>query len=217
MEELEKEIIQESPDINEGNLLFKIWVQPTASLSYILTYNPKKYYIILLVLTGITNTIDRASTKNAGDNMSTFYVLLTSIIGGGLLGWMTVYIYAWGMSGTGKWLKGSANPEEFRIVTIWSCIPSISSLFLLIPQIFIYGDELFKSSPIVEYDFMIYLWYMFLGVEMILGLWTIIIMVKGIALIQNFSIGKAILNLFLPGLVLLIPIIVIAVIYSLLS
>lgn len=94
-----------SIDINDNNLLTKIWLNPTDTLIYILENHPKKYVTILLVLGGIVRTIDRASNKDIGDNMSTVAVLGITIILGGLFGWITYFIYAWGMSVTGVMVK----------------------------------------------------------------------------------------------------------------
>lgn len=199
--------------IQEDNLLTQIWVKPKGTLAYILQSCPEKYVPVLLCLGGIVRAIDRASMKDAGDTMSTTSVLLSVVIGGGLFGWLTYYIYAWAMSVTGRWVNGHASPSNFRTVIAWALIPSITSLVLLVPEVLIFGDDLFKSEPINTSDFNNTMRIVFGIVEMTLGVWTLVIMVKGVSLIQNFTTGKSILNLILPGL-LIIGLIVMAVIIS---
>ena len=204
-----------SSDINHDNLLTKIWLKPTDTLKYILKNCPEKYVTILLVLGGIVRAIDRASNKDMGDNMSTAAVLGFAIILGGLFGWVTYYIYAWGMSVTGEWLSGKSEPSKFRTIIAWALIPSICSLILLVPEVIIFGDDLFKSEPINESLFNTISWIVFGLIEIGLAIWSTVILVKGISLIQNFGIGKSILNMILPGLVIVIPIVAIALLVGL--
>jgi hypothetical protein len=196
-------------DINDDNLLLKIWLKPKDTLTHILKNYPDKYVTILLVLGGVVRAIDRASNKSMGDNMSTVAVLGVAIIFGGLFGWMTYYIYAWAMSVTGQWIKGESNSSQFRTIIAWALIPSICSLVLLGPELIVFGDDLFKSEPVNDSSLDGISWIIFGVIELTLGIWTMIILVKGISLIQNFSIGKSILNMILPGLLILIPILAI--------
>ena len=206
-----------SSDIKDDNIFTKIWTKPKDTLKYILKNYPEKYVTILLVLGGIVNAIDRASNKDMGDNMSIASVLGIAIIFGGLFGWISYYIYAWGMSVTGEWLNGKSKPSEFRTVIAWSLIPSICSLFLLIPELIIFDDDLFKSVPLNESFFNGMSWIVFGLIEITLGIWSLVILVNGISLIQNFGTGKSILNMFLPGLVFIIPIIAIVMLVGILS
>jgi len=217
MEELQEIADVEASDINEDNLYKKIWFEPTATLRFILQYCPEKGVFPLLILGGIGRAIDRASMKNMGDDMSTFAVLGIAFFAGALLGWITYYIYAWGMSVTGKWLKGTAEPEKFRTIIAYSLIPSICALALVIPEVMIFGDELFRSEPIHDSIFQDIMLLVFAMTKIILGIWSLVILVKGISLIQNFTTGKAVLNMFLPGIVLLVPLLLIVLVVAMFS
>lgn len=215
MEDLLKDFEVEITDINSTNLLSKIWVKPKQTLEYILKKDPDKYVTLFLVLGGMVKAIDRASVKNMGDNMSTLGVLAIAIATGGLFGWISYYIYAWGMSVTGNWLKGYSEPKEFRTVLAWALVPTICSLILIAPQIAVFGDDLFRSTPVNDSTFHSVMMGIFGILEVTLGVWSLVILVKGVALIQKFSIGKSILNIFLPGLVIIVPIILIAFLVNL--
>ena len=196
-------IEQVETEINEDNLLLKILTRPTDTLIYILNNSPQKYVTILLVLGGIMRVIERASARNLGDTTSTLAILTIAVVIGGSLGWITYYIYAWGMSATGNWIGGTAEPDRFRTIIAWALIPSLGSLVLLFPEIFIFKEDLFKSVPVNTSMFNNIMWFVFGMSEFILGIWSLIILVKGIIIIQNFKVGKAILNLFLPGLIII--------------
>lgn len=208
-EEFKEDLESQSAKINEENLISKIWLHPTATLKFILNNCPEKYVTILLVLGGIVRAISRASNKNLGDKMPTLAVLGMAILLGGLLGWIAYYIYAWAMSVTGEWLGGKSNPIKFRTIIAWALVPSIATLILLVPEVIILGDDLFKSE--ITNDSMIntFSWLLFGLLELTLGIWTVVILVKGTSLIQNFGIGKSILNMILPGLIFIVPILLI--------
>lgn len=193
-------------NISENNLFYKIWLKPTQTLEYILKYSGDKYLILLFILGGITQAIDKASSKNMGDHQSTIAVLLMAIVFGGLFGWISYYFYAWLLEVSGKWLKGRASFQEFKVILAWSSIPTICSLILLIPELMLLGDDLFKSESTQINNVSNVILIVFGILEITLGIWTVVIFIKGVSLIQNFKTGKAILNAIIPGLLIIIPI-----------
>lgn len=200
--------------ISEKKLLTKIWTSPREVFKFINTYKYDKHVTILLILGGITRTFDRASLKNMGDNFSLFGVIAFCIIIGALFGWITYYIYSALISWTGKWINAKGNTDSILRVLSYALIPSILSLLLLIPQIAIYGNEIFKSdgdlssggiiSTIIVYGSMF--------IEFTLGIWSLALCVIGISEVQKLSIGKSILNLLLPAIVIMTPILIIVLI-----
>ena len=152
--------------------------------------------------------------KNMGDTFSLWGVITFCIIIGALFGWITYYLYSALISWTGKWLNGKGNTDSILRVLSFALIPSIVSILLLIPQIIIYGNEMFKSdgdiisggivSNIIVYSSMF--------LEFGLGIWTFVLCVIGISEVQKLSIGKSILNLILPVIVIMLPILIIVLI-----
>ena len=208
------EIESDLHNIKEETLLKSIWLRPTDTLNYILENCPEKYVTVLLVLGGINSAIERAVSRSSGDTLNLGAVLAIAIIAGGLFGWISYYIYAWAMSETGRWLDGSAEPKEFRTVIAWSLVPMVVSLSLIVPELMIFGGDLFKSE-IPDNSLGIAMSYIFFGlIEIILGIWSLVIMVKGIAIIQKFGIGYAILNMIIPILILIVPLLLIIALVS---
>ena len=95
-------------------------------------------------------------------------------------------------------------------------IPSIIALIFLIPQIGIYGVEIFKEDGDVTSAGWISNIFVYgsMFLEVVLGIWTLIFCVVGISEVQKLSIGKSILNLLLPVLVFLVPILVIVLLFK---
>ncbi|MDO5664314.1 MAG: Yip1 family protein [Bacteroidia bacterium] len=206
----------ESSSLTDKDLFTKIWTSPRQVFKYINDNHYDKYVILLLVLSGISRAFSRASMKNMGDEMSIWAILGFSIFLGGLLGWISYYIYAALISWTGKWLKGQGDTSSILRIVSYAMIPSIITLIFLIPQIGIYGVEIFKKdgditsagllSNIFVYGSMI--------LEFILGIWTIVFCVVGISEVQKLSIGKSILNLLLPGIVIVVPILILVLLFK---
>ena len=76
----------ESLNLTDKYLFTKIWTTPRQVFKYINDKHYDKYVTILLVLSGISRSFDRASMKNMGDKMSIWSILGLCVILGGLLG-----------------------------------------------------------------------------------------------------------------------------------
>ncbi len=188
-------------NISEDTLLRSIWLQPTATLHYILRHCPDKYVSVLLVIGGIARAAARASRQNAGDKMPTVSVLLLVVVAGGLTGWIAYYVYSWALSATGRWLGGRADAAPFRTVLAWALVPTAVTLALLLPQAIVFGDDLFRSEP-VDTSFLAENLRTFFGLlEAGLSIWTVVIFVQGVRLLQSFSVGRALANIVLPGVI----------------
>jgi hypothetical protein len=206
----------EDSNLTEKDLFTKIWTSPRQVFRFINDNRYDKYVTILLVLSGISRAFDRASLKNMGDMMSIWAILGVCIIIGGLLGWVSYYIYAALLSWTGKWLNGQGDTSSILRILSYAMLPSIIALVFLIPQIGIYGVEIFKedgditSAGWVSNIFV----YSSIFLELILGIWTLIFSEVGISEVQKLSTGKSILNLLLPVLVFLVPILIIILVFK---
>jgi hypothetical protein len=186
--------------ISEKDLFKKIILAPREAFRFINDYKYEKHLYILLFLAGIVRSFDRASSKNMGDNYSIWAIIAIGVIAGGLFGWISYYIYAALISWSGKWMNGKGNTESILRILAYALFPSILSLIILIPHIAIYGNDIFKSengfysSGLV--DSIIY--YSFTFIEIVFGIWSVVLCVIAISEVQKLSIGKSILNLILP-------------------
>lgn len=196
--------------ISDKKIFSEIWTSPRKVFRFINTYKYDKYVTMLLMLAGISRSFDRASMKNMGDNFSIWGIIAISIIIGAISGWISYYIYAALISWTGKWINAKGNTESILRVLAYALIPSIISLLFIVPQIVIYGVDIFKLegdlssggivSNIIFYGAMI--------LEIALGIWSLVLIVIGISEVQKLSIGKAILNIMLPAIVIMTPILI---------
>ena len=203
--------------LSDKEIFTKIWTEPRRVLKYINETKYEKYFYVLLFLAGVSGAFDRAANRNLGENASLLGLIAGCIILGGLLGWLSYYIYAALLNWTGKWLDGKGDTDSIYRVLAYAMIPSAISLIFLVPQIAVYGIDLFvKDGDLVNAGIVgnIVFWGSIL-LEIILGIFTIIFSVIGLSEVQKISVWKAILNLVLPLLIILGPIVIIAfIIYS---
>jgi len=96
-------------------------------------------------------------------------------------------------------------------------IPSILSLIFLIPEIAIYGNDVFKDKSELVNSGIVgnTIFWLSIFFEFSLSIITFVFMVIGVSEVQKFSLGKAFLNLLLPLLVFIVPLLLFVMIFSL--
>lgn len=194
-----------------------IWFAPREVFRYLRTSENNQYVIALLILAGISRAFDRAVMQDMGDRLELTEITLICILGGGIFGWMYIYLYGYLLRWTGKWIH--ATPVDIQTIVrmlSFASIPSIAALVLLIPQIAIYGHEVFKAEGDLLTGGILnnLIFYSSVIIETGLGIWTLILTVVGISETHEFGIGKAILNLLLPILVIVIPLVLVALLIA---
>ena len=194
-------------DLSDKEIFTKIWITPRLVFKFLEQKSYDKFVYLLLLLAGISNAFDRASSRNLGDMFSLIWIIGTCLISGALIGWITYYLYASLLSWTGKWLNGKGNTTSILRMLAHAMIPTIFALGLLIIQIATFGIGIFQSEIDIEIYglFSIFIFYGTLSLEIIFGIWTLIIFIIGLSEIQKLSIGNSILNMILPVLIIFVP------------
>lgn len=207
---------EEEVTLTDKEVFTKIWTTPRQVFKFINNSQYEKYMFVLLVLSGISRAFDRASSGNMGDRMSLFSVIALCVVMGGLLGWLSYYIYAALISWTGKWLGGIETTYSILRVLAYAMIPAVCGMVLLIPQIAIFGQELFRSDADIYAmgQSHVLLLYGFALVEFALGIYSLVLLVIGVSEVQKISVGKSILNLILAVLVIVLPILILVLIMN---
>jgi hypothetical protein len=209
--------LNEEVQLTDKQVFTEIWTNPRMVFKYINENRYEKYMTALLFLAGVSSSINRATLKNMGDKSELLSIIGLSIVLGGLFGWISYYIYSAMLSWTGKWLDGEGNTKSILRVLSHAMLPSIISILFLIPQIGVYGNEIFKSNGDISSAGIIpnILVYSCMAVDAVLGLWTMVLCVLAISEVQKLSIGKSILNLLLPILIIVVPLLLIVLIAQL--
>ena len=203
---------EENIHLSDQDIFSKIWLSPKMIFQYLDRIKYDKYLYPLMILIGISSSFDNSISRGLGDSWPLWGILALSILGGGILGWISYYILAALLSWTGKWLDGKGDTDSIYRMMSYAFLPSIFSLVLLIAQILLFGSGIFESNfDASDYGLIFFLFYfLFSSLEFILGIWTLVLFIIGLSVIQELSIWKSILNLLLPILIIFIPIATIA-------
>ncbi|WLR51567.1 Yip1 family protein [Bacillus tianshenii] len=173
-----------------------IWTMPRITLRRIFNSNPTKGLIPLAALVGIGSILGQAS----GREMTLSTLLALALFFGPVVGVVLMYGGSWFTYLTGKWLHGQATQQELRAAYAWTSLPNIAAIPIALTEISIFG-----TGGLVEVNIMQNALYLpFLLLEMVLLIWGIVLYVIGISEAQQFSIGKALLNIFIAFFVLLL-------------
>jgi hypothetical protein len=167
--------------------------------------------VLLLGIAGIARSFARASARGMGDKYSLEAIITLCILIGGLFGWLGFYIYAALVNWTGKWLKAEGNTGSLFRIFAYASIPAAISLLFLIPQIAIFGNGLFKAGRDTSGAGLLLsiIGYGAMAAEFILEIFAIGFFVIATSEVQKLSVGKSILNLVLPALIIAVPVLVI--------
>ncbi|WOK09030.1 Yip1 family protein [Imperialibacter roseus] len=206
----------EESEITDNEIFTAIWTSPRQVFKYINDNHYEKYMTLLLVLGGIASAFDRASSRNMGDTLSIEVIIGIGVVAGGLFGWISYYIYASLLSWTGGWLNGKGSSKSILRMLSYALIPIVISVAFIVPQIAVYGVDIFKSDGDVTSAGLLgnIVFYVSALAKVILSIWTLILTVIGISEVQKLSIGKAILNLILPAVIIIVPILIIVLIVT---
>jgi hypothetical protein len=209
---------QQEAIVTPKNILTKIWISPKEAFTFINNYKYNKNVILLLTLSGIVKSFDKAISKNAGDNLSIWTIVIFGIISGIVFGWIINYIYAFSISWTGKWFNATGDTQSILRVIAYSSLPAIASLFFLFLRILIYGNAIFQSSFFDLYNglFDTIIYWSFYFIDVVLIIWTVVLLVIGTSVVQKISTGKAILNLILPAFLIVFSALIIFIVFDLL-
>ncbi|WP_129599823.1 Yip1 family protein [Anaerophilus nitritogenes] len=202
--------------LNEETLnpWLSIWTKPRKTIRYIINNNPRQYVIVLSILNGIFGSLNNASSRNSGDDMSIFAIFAFSIIAGGLGGLISLYVSGALINWTGKWIGGIGSKENIRAAIAWGCAPFVLSSILWIPELILFGNEMFTSlTPNLDSSPTLSILLIIFGViEIIIAIWSFVVGLKCVGEVQGFSAWRALGNCLLAGLFIIIPIAIIILI-----
>jgi hypothetical protein len=179
-----------------------IWLRPRATVRRIVAENPDLHVMLLVCLAGIGGSLDRASTRNAGDTLPLAAILVLACLIGPLAGMFGVWLFSHLIRLTGAWLGGVSPREHIKTAIAWALVPSVCGLLLWIPQIAVFGSEMFttKTPTMVAQPVLLILLLAISLVELVLGVWGIVLLCNTIAEVQGFrSAWRGLGNVLLAG------------------
>jgi hypothetical protein len=205
-----EDILEEPETIVEKDMFFSIWTKPTPTFTYIFKYCPTKHVNAIIHIYGVANALAVNLVFLLNHTRFSILLIIITALLGWLFAWVGVYILSSLMSWSGGWIGGHAGMDQFVTVSAWSFIPSIISVFPLAVQAIIFGNSDSIDLMTDQNVIMRFLYYLLMIAGFVLTIWSLVIFVRGTAVIQKLNYKKAILNLILAVSVMIVPIVIIA-------
>lgn len=190
-----------------------IWTKPRKTIRQIIDSGSNKWIFVLISIGGIVDALNNASGQSRGDNYSLTTIVVGSIISGPIFGIVGLYVGSAILRWTGKWIGGKGEIQDIRTAIAWANIPIIWSLVLWVPELIIFKEEIFTSeTPRIDAsNTLAVLWLIFAAIEIVLAVWSAVIFLKSLGEAQGFSAWKALGNVLLSVLIIMVPIIILVV------
>jgi hypothetical protein len=205
----------ESTTVASGEVLVQelkpfrtIWTRPRDTVRRIIAVNPELHVVLLICLAGIGQTLDRASMRNAGDKMPMAAIIGVACVFGPLGGLFSLWVGSHLIRLSGNWIGGVGNREQIKTAIAWASVPSVFALPLWIPQIVLFGSDMFTAQT-PRLDAQPNLWIPFLAItlaEIVLAVWAYVMLCNTIAEVQGFrSAWSGLGNIILAGAIIIVP------------
>ena len=183
-----------------------IWVRPRETIRAILSYNKKYMLVLLYWLYGFPITLQAVQNNSLGTEYSEPAILVMSALVAFLTGFLGINITSWLFYKTGRWIGGVGSFHDLRAAVGWSSVPNIVAIALWAVQIAMFGRTVFLSMfytmPLEGTQLTVI--YLCSIVAIATMIWGFIILLKAVGEAQQFSAWKALLNVLLPIIVIVI-------------
>ena len=180
-----------------------IWTAPRATVRRIARVDPRRHVLLLTCLAGIGQSLDRASLRNLGDQYSLPTIFAIASDAGPLGGLFGLWLLSHLIRLTGHWIGGTGDRDLIKTAMAWASVPAVCSLVLWIPQIVLFGSDMFTAqTPRIDAQpGLLMAFYATALADVVLGIWSIVLLCNTIAEVQGFrSAWRGLLNLLLAGL-----------------
>jgi Yip1 domain len=197
----------EGIDLAAQNPYFTIWTRPRATIRGIVNTDRSYRVVPLAMIEGIAVAVKWAADLSAGDRFSLPVILTLVMVLGPIVGLLALYAAGWLLRLTGG-AGGRAKPGEIRAAMAWASVPSLVTLPIWIILIGLLGRRLFTAEmQSLDSSLKLLLVHAATGLlELVLAIWSFVLILKCLAEIQGFSAWKALASTILSLLVLVVPI-----------
>lgn len=196
-----------------------MWTQPRETVRHIVQSGGDYGVLLLAALGGVAQVLDRATSQNLGDEMSIGAILLAALVAGPIAGILGLYVFAWLLEVSGRWIGGRGSGSDLRAALAWGSLPNAAGLLLWIPALALAGREMFTAStPQLEAQPLLAMLLLPIGLIWIaLAIWAFILILLAVAEVQRFSAWRALGNLLLGGVLFAVPFVVLGIVAALMT
>lgn len=196
-----------------------IWTRPRQTIQRISDDDPEQSLLLVISLAGFIQFLNNASSNNLGNSLAWPAIIVIGAILGPIGSILGLYIASALVKWTGVRMGGSGTMASIRAAMAWSQVPVIWTLVLWVPMLALLGQDMFTAAmPRLEASPGLgVLLLLFVLVQVMVSLWGLVLLLKCLGQVQGFSAWKALANVLLAGLALLVPIVLLSLAVTLLA
>ena len=189
-----------------GNPWLEMWTHPRETIRSIVKYDPKYRFFWLSALYGLPLMFNIAQSFSLAERFSLIGVLLIAVILSVFVGMIGISIGSLLVFWTGRWIGGKSSYDNIRAAVAWSNVTNIVNLCVWLILLGVFGNEVFLSGfaqkVFAGYQSVI-IFLVFLA-QAVVAVWSFVILINGISEVQGFSNWKALLNIIIPFVMVVI-------------
>jgi hypothetical protein len=183
-----------------------MWVRPRETIRAILSYNKSYLLMLLYWIYGFPLLLQFAQNFSLGDQYSLGAIVGAAVVGAIIIGFIGINLGAWLFHWTGRWIGGAGSFQDIRAAVAWSAVPNVVGIAIWLIQLAMFGNKVFSlmyfNMPLVGMQLSVT--YICSVVSVVIMIWGLVILLKAVGEAQRFSAWKALLNVFLPFIVIFI-------------
>ena len=182
------------------NPWLKIWVEPRKTIRSIVNTNSKYGLVALCAIYGLPLALNLAQSFALVEVIPVWAVLVGALIVSAFLGIVGISISAWLLSVTGRWIGGKGSFGNVRAAVAWSNVPNFVTILMWVVLFGVFGTQVLNRN-FSEMQFVGYqagTLFLVMLVESIVSVWGFIILLNTLAEVQGFSLWRALVNIIIP-------------------
>jgi hypothetical protein len=184
----------------------EIWVRPRETIRAIIASSSTYLFPLLCLIYGFPVLLQVAQNLSLGDRFSLGAIVIGALIFAVVPGFVMFNISAGLIYWTGKWIGGVGSFQNIRAAVAWSNVPSLINGVLWIVNMLLFKSRIFTLSfvmmPLSRGEAMVLAVTSL--IQLILAVWSLVILVKALGEVQGFSAWKGLLNVLIPFFIIVI-------------
>ncbi|MDJ0749464.1 MAG: YIP1 family protein [Woeseiaceae bacterium] len=186
--------------MDSSSPLRSIWFHPAETIAHVAHENPGYRLFVLPIAAGLL-TLPTVALFGDKDLEFTIGFAWASLVAfGPIAEILQVFVGAYLIRLTGAWLGGKAGSTSLQTAIVWGNVPIVAMTLLGIVAVvfsFVYNE--FSTEPLVwgQSPVVLAVGWTLIVVQTALIAWSLAIFLKGVAVVQGFSMGRALLNALL--------------------
>ena len=177
-------------------LMGAVWLSPRRAVRRVLDAGlPWPYLLPLVLVYGISFTMDQISFRNLADFFLLRDLLLFSLLIGIGVGPLFGMIYSALFYGLGRLFRGTGRWQEVQLAVAAAMVPGVAKLILWLMQLAVFREEAWSElTPRIDYSFFLLLaYFFFLLLDAVLIVWTIVVVAGALSEAHEFALWKGFL------------------------